>query len=616
MANGDPNQQFLKSTAAAMRAVAGGVEHQVSYAGTDTHVGKDDVRLPALPPRATAQQRASLRGAADGAALWLAHHDPSTHRKLCPSLDGARAIFESAERARVEAIGALDLKGVGENLEAALNQRYETRQIEAPGQADETGIAEVVRLLLREKLTGAPPPQNLSMVMDLWRPWVESRAGELFSELGDSLDDQARFAEISRRLIGALETDLGDSASDQDDSEDNSDDSDDTGDQQNEDGGEQSAVGEDQSEGEDGQSMEDAGDGGASDDGDMVEADGAEDGMSDGESPHSDMQGHNQDRGPTEDAYRVFETRFDEIVAAADLCDPEELDRLRLMLDRHMENVASVVGKLANRLQRKLMAHQNRSWDFDLEEGILDAGKLHRVVTQPLSPLSYKMEQDTKFRDTVVTLLLDNSGSMRGRPITIAAVTADILARTLERCGVKVEILGFTTRAWKGGQSRELWQQAGKPAAPGRLNDLRHIIYKGADAPWRRARKSLGLMLREGILKENIDGEALVWAHERLLARTEDRRILLVISDGAPVDDSTLSVNSGSYLEKHLREVIGYIETRSPVELLAIGIGHDVTRYYRRAVTITDVDQLGGAVVGQLTDLFDEDANRRPRRVA
>jgi cobaltochelatase CobT len=470
--------------------------------------------------------------------------------------------------------------------------------------------------LLREKLTGAPPPQNLSMVMDLWRPWVESRAGELFSELDDSLEDQARFAEVSRRLIGALETDLGDSASDQDESEDDGDESEDNGDQQNEDGGEQSAVGEDQSEGEDGQSMEDAGDGGASEDGDMVEADGAEDGMSDGDSPHSDMQGHNQDRGPTRDSYRVFETRFDEIVAAADLCDPEELDRLRMMLDRHMENVASVVGKLANRLQRKLMAHQNRSWDFDLEEGILDAGKLHRVVTQPLSPLSYKMEQDTKFRDTVVTLLLDNSGSMRGRPITIAAVTADILARTLERCGVKVEILGFTTRAWKGGQSREIWQQAGKPPAPGRLNDLRHIIYKGADAPWRRARKSLGLMLREGILKENIDGEALLWAHERLLARTEDRRILLVISDGAPVDDSTLSVNSGSYLEKHLREVIGYIETRSPVELLAIGIGHDVTRYYRRAVTITDVDQLGGAVVGQLTDLFDEDANRRQRRVA
>lgn len=612
----DNEQQFLKSTAAAMRALAGGLEHQVSYAGSDTHVGQTDVRLPALPPTATAAQRASLRGAADGAALWLAHHNPQTHKKLCPSMEGARAIFESAERARVEAIGAQDMKGVGANLEAALNQRYENRQIEAPGSADEAGIAEVVRLFLREELTGAKPPQNLSMVMDLWRPWIKSRAGELVDELGQTLDDQSKFAEISRRLIGALETDLGDSASDQDDNADEGQDEDDNGDSQSDQEGDQQAVGEDESDGEDSQTMEDAGDAGSSEDGEMVDADGADEGMSDGESPNSDMEGNNQDRGPAPDAYRVFDSRFDEIVTADELCDAEELDRLRTMLDRHMENVTSIVGKLANRLQRKLMAHQNRSWDFDLEEGILDAAKLHRVVTQPLSALSYKQEQDTKFRDTVVTLLLDNSGSMRGRPITIAAVTADILARTLERCGVKVEILGFTTRAWKGGQSRELWQQAGKPAAPGRLNDLRHIIYKPADAPWRRARKSLGLMLREGILKENIDGEALAWAHDRLLARSEDRRIMLVISDGAPVDDSTLSVNSGSYLEKHLREVIGYIENRSPVELLAIGIGHDVTRYYRRAVTITDVDQLGGAVVGQLTDLFDEDNNNRGKRVA
>ena len=612
----DNEQQFLKSTAAAMRALAGGLEHQVSYAGSDTHVGQTDVRLPALPPTATAAQRASLRGAADGAALWLAHHNPQTHKKLCPSMEGARAIFESAERARVEAIGAQDMKGVGANLEAALNQRYENRQIEAPGSADEAGIAEVVRLFLREELTGAKPPQNLSMVMDLWRPWIKSRAGELVDELGQTLDDQSKFAEISRRLIGALETDLGDSASDQDDNADEGQDEDDNGDSQSDQEGDQQAVGEDESDGEDSQTMEDAGDAGSSEDGEMVDADGADEGMSDGESPNSDMEGNNQDRGPAPDAYRVFDSRFDEIVTADELCDAEELDRLRTMLDRHMENVTSIVGKLANRLQRKLMAHQNRSWDFDLEEGILDAAKLHRVVTQPLSALSYKQEQDTKFRDTVVTLLLDNSGSMRGRPITIAAVTADILARTLERCGVKVEILGFTTRAWKGGQSRELWQQAGKPAAPGRLNDLRHIIYKPADAPWRRARKSLGLMLREGILKENIDGEALAWAHDRLLARSEDRRIMLVISDGAPVDDSTLSVNSGSYLEKHLREVIGYIENRSPVELLAIGIGHDVTRYYRRAVTITDVDQLGGAVVGQLTDLFDEDNNNGGKRVA
>ena len=610
----DKDAQFLKSNAAAMRALAGGKEHQVTYAGTDTHVGNDDVRLPALPPTATAAQKASLRGAADGAALWLAHHNAITHKKHCPSPDGAKAIFESAERARVEAIGARHMKGVGANLDAALNQRYENRQIDAPGSADDSSIAEVVRLMLREELTGSPPPKNLSLVMDLWRPWVKSRAGELISELGNQLDDQSAFAELSRRLIGALESDLGDAASDEDQDSDNENDQEEDGDSQSEQDGEQSAIGEDQSEGDDSQSMDDASDAGASEDGEMMESEGADDGSSDGESPNADMTGLNSDGGTNKDGYIVFETKFDEITSAADLCEMQELERLRVMLDRHMENVTSIVGKLANRLQRKLMAHQNRSWDFDLEEGVLDAAKLHRVVTQPLSPLSYKQEQDTKFRDTVVTLLLDNSGSMRGRPITIAAVTADILARTLERCGVKVEILGFTTRAWKGGQSRELWQQAGKPAMPGRLNDLRHIIYKPADVPWRRARKSLGLMLREGILKENIDGEALLWAHERLLARHEDRRIMLVISDGAPVDDSTLSVNSGSYLEKHLRQVISYIEGRSPVELLAIGIGHDVTRYYRRAVTITDVDQLGGAVVGQLTDLFDEDATKRSLR--
>ncbi|MEL0042327.1 MAG: cobaltochelatase subunit CobT [Candidatus Puniceispirillum sp.] len=616
MSSHEKDAQFLKSNAAAMRALAGGKDHQVTYAGTDSHIGKADVRLPALPPTATAAQKASLRGAADGAALWLAHHNPITHKKHCPAPDGAKAIFEAAERARVEAIGARHMKGVGANLEAALNQRYENRQIDTPGSADDAGIAEVVRLMLREQLTGAAPPKNLSMVMDLWRPWVRHRAGEVIDQLGDSLDDQSAFAELSRRLIGALESDLGDATSDQDNDSDNDDDQDDNGDSQSEQDGEQSAVGEDASDGDDSQAMDDAGDAGATEDGEMMEAEGADDGSADGESPNPDMAGQNARNAADRDSYRIFETKFDEVVLADELCDPQELDRLRTMLDRHMENVTSVVGKLANRLQRKLMAHQNRSWDFDLDEGILDAAKLYRVVTQPMSPLSYKQEQDTKFRDTVVTLLLDNSGSMRGRPITIAAVTADILARTLERCGVKVEILGFTTRAWKGGQSRELWQQAGKPAMPGRLNDLRHIIYKPADAPWRRARKSLGLMLREGILKENIDGEALLWAHERLLARHEDRRIMLVISDGAPVDDSTLSVNSGSYLERHLREVITYIENRSPVELLAIGIGHDVTRYYRRAVTITDVDQLGGAVVGQLTDLFDEDSGSPRRRVA
>ena len=305
---------------------------------------------------------------------------------------------------------------------------------------------------------------------------------------------------------------------------------------------------------------------------------------------------------------QAFITKLRRGGRAEDLCEPEELDRLRGYLDKQLSHLQGVVARLANRLQRRLMAQQNRAWEFDLEEGMLDPARLSRVIIDPLHPLSFKREKDTNFRDTVVTLLLDNSGSMRGRPITVAATCADILARTLERCGVKVEILGFTTRAWKGGQSREAWLAAGKPANPGRLNDLRHIIYKSADAPWRRARKNLGLMMREGLLKENIDGEALDWAHKRLLARPEQRRILMMISDGAPVDDSTLSVNPGNYLERHLRWVIEEIETRSPVELIAIGIGHDVTRYYRRAVTIVDAEELGGAMTEKLAELFDEKA--------
>ena len=316
--------------------------------------------------------------------------------------------------------------------------------------------------------------------------------------------------------------------------------------------------------------------------------------------------------------YRPYTDEYDEIIHAAELCDNEELTRLRHQLDQQLSHLQGVVGKLANRLQRRLLAQQTRSWEFDLEEGVLDAGRLSRVVSDPVAPLSFKRETDTDFRDTVVTLLIDNSGSMRGRPITVAAMSADILARTLERCGVKVEILGFTTRSWKGGSSRENWVGQGKPKNPGRLNDLRHIIYKSADMPWRRARPSLGLMLREGLLKENIDGEALLWAHNRLLGRPEQRRILMVISDGAPVDDATLSANPGNYLERHLREVINFIETKSDVELTAIGIGHDVTRYYKRAVTIIDAEELGGTMMASLAELFDENngqpASRGRRR--
>jgi cobaltochelatase CobT len=333
--------------------------------------------------------------------------------------------------------------------------------------------------------------------------------------------------------------------------------------------------------------------------------------LSEGDQP---QRRTNADDGRPTDGYRAFTTAFDETIGAEELCDPNELARLRALLDQQLVQLSSIVARLANRLQRRLLAQQNRSWMFDLEEGVLDTARLTRVITDPTAPLSFKEESESPFRDTVVTLLLDNSGSMRGRPIMVAAVCADILARTLERCGVKVEVLGFTTRAWKGGQSREAWISAGKPPEPGRLNDLRHIIYKAADAPWRRSKKNLGLMMREGLLKENIDGEALLWAHDRLLARGESRRILMVISDGSPVDDSTQSANASLYLDKHLRGVIGWIEERSPVELLAIGIGHDVTRWYRKALTITDVEQLGGAMTEKLAELFEAEARPAPQR--
>ena len=612
----DPSD-FQKANAASLRAIAGGIDAQVRYAGQDTHIGKTEIRLPALPREAAAKTREDSRGASDSAGLWLAHHNTRTHQQKAPSAPMAKAIFDAAEQARVEAIGANQMAGVKQNLATRLEQKYTKAGIGAPESGDDSALAEAVGLIVRETLTGEKPPASTAMVMDLWRPIINAKAEALLSEMKQAEDNQPKFAELAKQLIGALKTELGDKSDNEDEGDDQDDDSnDDDTDDSNESDDAQSATGEDDSEGDDTTSLDQDGDaaGMSADDSTEMEADSDMDGLADGETPGGDPTTPDLNARRDSDAYRIFTTSHDEIIDASELCDAEELERLRLMLDRHLENLNQLIGKLANRLQRRLMAFQNRTWEFDLEEGLLDAGKLNRVVTQPLSPLSYKQEQDMKFRDTVVTLLLDNSGSMRGRPITIAAVTADILARTLERCGVKVEILGFTTKQWKGGQSREAWQLAGKPPAPGRLNDLRHIIYKSADQPWRRARKSLGLMLREGILKENIDGEALIWAHDRLISRNEDRRIMMVISDGAPVDDSTLSSNSGNYLEKHLRHTIEMIETRSPVQLLAIGIGHDVTRYYERAVTITDVDQLGGAVMSELADLFDESHTGRRRR--
>lgn len=541
--------------------------------------------------------------------MRLAHHDAIAHARLSPKGAEARAVFAALENARCEAIGARALKGVGDNLAASLDKTIADKGYEQLGPKDAASLADAAALLLRERLTGRTPPPAATPIMDAWREDLEARAGASLDKLAaaNDLDDQEAFAALAYDFIRDLDLDDADQGEEPSDDKSDADEENESEDDQND----------NQDDDESGDDAPDELGGGESPEGDaeLSEQD-LEESMEDDDGAAENARISSlrtRFEGDTGAPYRAYTTEFDEIADAADLCDAEELQRLRRTLDRQLESLHAVVARLANKLQRKLMAQQNRSWVFDLDEGVLDAARLARVVVDPMQPLSYKMEKEQDFRDTVVTLLIDNSGSMRGRPITIAAICADILARTLERCGVKVEILGFTTRAWKGGQAREKWVEAGRPAKPGRLNDLRHVIYKSADAPWRRARTSLGLMMKEGLLKENIDGEALMWAHSRLLGRPEARRIMMVISDGAPVDDTTSSANGGAYLERHLREVIHFIENRSPVELLAIGIGHDVTRYYDRALTIVDVDQLGGAMIDKLAELFDEDAAARSK---
>jgi cobaltochelatase CobT len=624
-----PVEPFKKAVAGALRAMAGKEEIEVQFAADrPSLVDAGEMvraRLPEPPRKPTARDIAILRGHADSYALKLACHDEKLHRRLMPEGLEARKVFEAVEQARCDAIGSNRMMGVAANLDAMLQDRYIKANLAEVNDLANAPIEDALAMMVRERLTGVKPPEAARRLTDLWRSDIEDKAGKTLDKLAGSLEDQQAFAKVVQQILaglGMVEADpLG-----SDDEDRNDDKQDDDGDQ-------------DPQEGESGEAEEQDGF-------DLEETDALQDDMSEGaqeaaDAPPGDFPDESEMADAEEPAeasrppvsrdsmrdghsYKAYTTRFDETIAAEDLCDAEELDRLRAYLDKQLSNLQGVVGRLANRLQRRLLAQQNRSWEFDLEEGSLDPSRLTRVVIDDMrgsfAPLSFKREKDTNFRDTVVTLLIDNSGSMRGRPITVAATCADILARTLERCGVKVEILGFTTKAWKGGQSREYWLQSGKPANPGRLNDLRHVIYKSADAPWRRARRNLGLMMREGLLKENIDGEALDWAHQRLLGRREQRRILMMISDGAPVDDTTLSVNSGNYLEKHLRQVIEQIETRSPVELIAIGIGHDVTRYYRRAVTIVDAEELGGVMTEKLAELFSENgpvqAGAPPRRAA
>jgi cobaltochelatase CobT len=609
-----PTEPFKRSVAACLKAIARKPELEVGYAAERPGFAGGKARLPEPPRKLTAGEAAIVRGHADSIALKLACHDPGVHRRMVPGGQQARAVFDAVEQARVEAIGARRMEGVARNLSAMLEDRFYRGKFDDISDRADAPIEDAVAMMVRERLTGLAPPPAAKRLVDMWRPWIEDRAGRDLDRLGRVVEDQRRFGDAIRDLLDSL--DMGDDRTR--DSEDGEDDRDEEANP--DEAGEQGEAKD--SDDAQGMSLEEA----------EISADELPEGATEAvDAPSADMpddaemgeaetanepwrprrHGMNEPRGPD---YRPFTGKFDEVVAAEELCEPEELDRLRSYLDKQLSHLQGVVARLANRLQRRLLAQQSRAWEFDLDEGLLDPARLSRVVVDPLHPLSFKREKDTNFRDTVVTLLLDNSGSMRGRPITVAATCADILARTLERCGVKVEILGFTTRAWKGGQSREAWLAAGKPPNPGRLNDLRHIVYKSADAPWRRARKNLGLMMREGLLKENIDGEAVDWAHKRLLARTETRKILMVISDGAPVDDSTLSVNPGNYLERHLRWIIEDIENRSPVELIAIGIGHDVTRYYRRAVTIVDAEELGGAMTEKLAELFDEQTTEPVRR--
>jgi cobaltochelatase CobT len=603
MSKDNPVEEFRRVTAAAMRAVSHKRDLEVEFTPDPPRIRGNQARLQ-TPPRSLPEAEVSkLRGHSDSMALKLRFHDDKVHAAKMPHGETARKIYNEVEQARYEAIGATRMKGVSSNLDAALTDRCKAMSFDRVNEFEDVPVPEVIGLIVREELTGKSAPDNIRGIVNSWRNWVNERAGEDFAALKRNIGNQEEFALalnkfISDLALGDVDADDDMEASAEGEGEDDESANPETQGMDSEDSDSTETHGE--------QSMDDSEDGeqGMSED----SIDDTSEGMGDGDSLPPDLRWAPQ--GPLSNErpdYTAFTTAFDEVVEARDLCDEQELTRLRAHLDNQLATLQGVIGRLANRLQRQLMAKQSRAWEFDLDEGMLDAARLHRIVTNPLYPLSYKQEKEMEFRDTVVTLLIDNSGSMRGRPITLAAMSADILARTLERCAVKVEILGFTTRAWKGGQSRERWITAGKPIKPGRLNDLRHIVYKAADAPWRRTRKHLGLMLREGLLKENIDGEALMWAHNRLISRPEQRRILMVISDGAPVDDSTLSVNPGNYLEQHLRRVIQWIENYSPVELVAIGIGHDVTRYYKRAVTIVDAEQLGGTMMDKLSELFDED---------
>ena len=610
-----PAEPFKRALGLTCRAIASDHEMSVNFGPGQPDVQGHTMHLPEPSRLPSAREIAVLRGWADGLSLRAGCHDQKLHNKLAPSAGQARAVYDAIERARIEAVGSNRMAGMAQNLTARLEDHYAQPRFAHIQSKTDAPLEDAIALLIREKLTGQAVPVSAENIVQFWRSSIEGRAATTLEKMAALTENQEAFGRLARQLLKTLDLTADDKMQgDNEESDEESDDASEGGDAETE-PGDEGSDGQDQPK----DSSKEDGDIGENEDmtdsaeSEAFDRDG-DDEPEEAESPVPWRPNPSVLDDPEHFGYKVFTRTFDEEIDAEDLASPDELERLRGFLDKELRNLSSAVARLANKLQRKLLAQQNRAWDFDLEEGALDAGRLTRIVIDPMHALSFKRERETDFRDTVVTILIDNSGSMRGRPIMVAACCADILARTLERCGVKVEILGFTTKAWKGGQAREQWLHEGKPAAPGRLNDLRHIVYKKADSPWRRAKRSLALMMREGLLKENIDGEALAWAHARLIARPEQRRILMTISDGAPVDDSTTSVNNGSYLEVHLRQVIAEIENRSSVELVAIGIGHDVTRYYKRAVTITDPSELAGAMTDKLVELFEEDHRADKKR--
>ena len=606
--NSDKALALKNAISTTMRAITGNKELEIAFTSDRVILNGNKIRLTNISHKPDVKDIGIARGQSDAIAMRLAAHDVKIHARNAPIDVEARAAFDALEQARVEILGAMRMSGMKQNLAQMLEEKYAKANFENALNPEDTPLSEALGLMLREKFGDIATPKSAEIITELWRPKIKGKSARFLEELGNHIEDQKLFAKGAKSLLHDLEL-----ISDEDFEANEEYEDDEAGDDYNQNPSDNNQHDE---EAIDGQSQEMG-----SDEQQASEQSDISEGQSDGDSTFSDIEEIADDGDANADSeqsegsekrlsnqpdYKIFTTKFDEISLAQDLCPSEELEQLRSLLDKQLETLAGTVARLANKLQRRLMAQQNRAWNYDLEEGVLDSARLTRIIIDPMQPLSFKAESESDFRDTIVTLLIDNSGSMRGRPITIAAICADILARTLERCGVKSEILGFTTKAWKGGKSREAWLEAGRPANPGRVNDIRHIIYKGADEPYRHARHNLGLMMREGLLKENIDGEALNWAKNRLMGRSENRRILVVISDGAPVDDSTQSVNSSNYLEAHLRKLIKEIETNSPIQLIAIGIGHDVTRYYQNAITLQDAEELAGALTDELAALFEE----------